>query len=503
MPIIDGKIKKIDDKHQDYEEMINKWQFWGAAYNGEEKFLEYVITRNERESPDNFDQRLEEGEVFNYCETIVDLFCNFLSQQQVHRDLSSLANNESWLMFEKDVDLYGTDYNVFWHSAEKLASVYGFVGILIDKPKSNIENANLTRADELSTMIYPYFSLFIPENIHDWEFIRSPITARPELVYLKLKEDNGYLVWTAETWERWELKPGFVNEYQIVDEGINELGEIPFIWHSNFTNLNKPYLGISDIKGTAKIQAAITRDLSNGSEIIKYAAFPMMRKPNPTVTEEPTQGDDTAGVTVILGFDKEFPGSKPDWLEAKVKEPIDAILSWIDKKIIEIYRTAHLSNMHGQSTSASARSGVALKYEYQQLASVLTAKGQDMDEAELKGIYYWLKWQNLINLYPDITINRPSGFNIDDLSIQLDNCLIATTIVKAETFSKALQKKIARLVLPDETSEIMAEIDDEIEAGIEEEPEKELIEPEEEPLEKEGDNEPEEKNIKEKDIIDK
>jgi hypothetical protein len=422
------------------------------------------LLRNERESLENFEARLSEGEVFNYCATIVDLFCRFMSQQQIHSDVLLLANNELWQMFWKDVDLFGTDYEVFWLNAEKLASVYGFVGILVDKPMGVDTDLMLTRADEIHNMAYPYCSLFIPENVHDWKFIRNKRTARPELIYLKLKEDDGYLVWTIDEWERWELKEGYQNEYELTEAGINPLGEIPFIWHTNYNNLQKPQFGISDIKGIAPIQAAITRDLSNGNEIIKYAAFPMMRKPQLSTISQPAEGDDVTGVTAILEFDPEFPNSKPDWLEAKVLEPINAILLWLERKVQEIYRNAQLSNVHGQASTSEAKSGVALRYEYQQLSASLTAKGKCLDESEQKMVHFWLKWQGISEVFKDIIIKRLPSFGLDDLSIQLDHCIMATSVVQVDSFKKALRKKVARLVLPDENEELIATIDDEIDA---------------------------------------
>jgi len=471
MTIIAQDKKKLEDTHPDYDSMLKRWQLWGAAYDGEDEFIAMVLKQNARESTKNFEQRLADGEVFNYSATIVDLFCHFLSQQQVHRVLGKLSDDKQWQMFQNDVDLYGTDYDVFWSNLETLASVYGFTGVLVDKPNS--ATLATTRNDEIKASIYPYFSVYIPENIPDWEYQRNSITARPELVYLKLKEENGYLVWTKDEWERWTLKDGSESEYELKDgnSGENNLKEIPFVWHTNYSNLKKPYLGVSDIKGVSRIQAAITRDLSNGSEIIKYAAFPMMRKPMLTSANKPGQGDDLAGVTAVLEFDPEQPNSKPDWLEAKVKEPIDSILAWMERKVLEIYRGAHLSNVHGSATSGSAKSGVALRYEFQQLTSVLTAKGNDLDEAELKAISYWLKWQNELTWIEGIEVNRPSSFNIDDLAIQLENCLIATTIVRSESFKKALQKKVARLTLPDEPEDTMNAIDEEIDALKEEESE--------------------------------
>ncbi len=167
-----------------------------------------------------------------------------------------------------------------------------------------------------------------------------------------------------------------------------------------------------------------------------------------------------------MGFDPEHPESKPDWLEAKVKEPIDSILSWIERKVNEIFRTSHLSSMHGQRNSGNqAKSGVALRYEFQQLSSVLSAKGNDLDEAEMKTIYFWKKWQNINGDIPEIS--RPGNFNIEDLTTILENILLSKNLVRSLRFNKQAQKRISRLVLPDAEEDVFAEIDNEIEKQIE------------------------------------
>ncbi len=280
----------------------------------------------------------------------------------MHRDLGTLANDELWKLFNKDVDLYGTDYDVFWTSVSKMISIYGFSGILIDKP-SMVTGEIKNRQQEVNDKLYPYYGLFTPENIVDWKWERDPLTARPVLTYLKLKEQEGtYLAWTPDEWERWAPVDDDESSFELITSANNPLGEIPFVWVTNYMNIKKPFLGISDLRAIARIQSNITRDLSHGEEIIKYAAFPMMRKP-----QEPTPQagfDDVSGVSAILSFDPEFPESKPDWLKAEVKEPITSILDWIERKVNEIYRTSHLSSMHGQKMGHNqAMSGIALRYE--------------------------------------------------------------------------------------------------------------------------------------------
>jgi len=466
MTILDKSVSDILDTNALYDIMINRWQLWGSAYEGATEFLKIVIKQHERESTKNFNLRLEEGEVFNYSETIVNIFGFFMTQVAPHRQFDPMEGNTTWETFMLDVDLEGTDYDVYWNNSSKLASVYGFVGILVDRPQGRKGTTEKrTQADDLADNIYPYLVMFTPENILDWKWERNKETARFELTYIKLREsEDSVLAWSLEEWERWERVEATWN---ISESGTNPLGVIPFVWYPNYTNLKKPKLGISDIKNVAPIQASVTRDLSNGTEVIKYAAFPMMRKPFSVA--KPTDDDDTSGVTSILQFDPEFADSKPDWLEAEVKEPIEAILQWLENKAKEVYRVAHLSSVYGQK-SEQAKSGIALRYEFQQLSAVLSAKNKGLDEAEVKAIYYWMLWQNMEDRFTDIKVTRPNAFNIDDLTMQLDNILAGTQIVHSDRFKKVIQKKIVRLLAPEENEDIIEEIDKEIEAYVEPEP---------------------------------
>lgn len=458
MPIIEQD--NLKDVNPIYEKMISKWSFWAKSYEGSDDFIAEVITKHERESEVNHEARKKEAEVFNYCATIVDIFSNYLTEVRAHKELGKLADDQQWEQFLADADLYGTNYDVFWSGATKKAGVYGFVGILVDKPQS-ARGGDVSRQDEINKNVYPYYNIFTPENILDWLWVRNRDTGRPELEFLKLLEDdNSYLIWTRDEWERWELVDGSDTEFEITGSGGNPLGIIPFVWHVNIPNLTKRLIGTSDIQTIARIQAAITRNLSQGSEVVNYAAFPMLIKP---VERHPLEESDQVGPTAIIDFDPELPNSKPSWLESAAKDPIDAILSWIDIKIDEIYRTAHLSGVHGQSDSSQVKSGIALKYELQQLFSVLSAKAGQLDEAELQAITYWMLWQNIT--IDDVSVARPKVFILEDIDTLVETLLTSRAIVKSETFDKVVQKKLAKMILQTEPESVLQAIDDEIEVG--------------------------------------
>lgn len=449
--------QELEKTHALYNKMESFWQFMGAAYDGIDALIEIkAIEKHERESKDNYNARIKELFAFNYSKSVIDIFSHYLHEKPPKRELAGLAEDTSWLEFMDDCDLYGTKWDTFLSDQQKNASIYGFVGILIDKAGEQME----TRADELALGIYPYAVAYMPQSILDWEYDREPETNRPFLSYLKVQDDDGqYRIWTPSDWEVWRINQD-TGKPEIVKAGFNPLGEIPFVFFQNIKNRTRRNIGISDIAGIARIDASIIRNLSHGEEVIKYSAFPMMRKPMVAAGTE----TDTVGVTSVLEFDPMLPDSKPDWLTAPVAEPINSILEWIAKKVEEIYRSSNTGGLHFTEVSSNAKSGVALKQEFQLLNAVLSHKADNEDEAELYCLYHWLSWQGNRDLYEDIEIKRPRDFSIADMTADLANALTAKSLVASDLFKKALQKRIARNMLEGAPEEDLAAIDEEIDA---------------------------------------
>jgi hypothetical protein len=483
-------IDELQKTHKVHDENIQDWAFFSLAYQGGRPFIDYALQKHTRESSTNWKSRQDEGICFNYSSIVIDLFNFYLTEKPAVRDFGKLADDKLWNMFTRDADLYNTNFDVFLNEAQKMAAIYGAVGVLIDKPSSG----NKILKDDIKQGIYPYCALFTLPNILDWEHERDPITNRPTLTYLKLLDfDNRYLLWWPDKWEIWKLpenapsqfrvhrhtdttdytpKPGdnkyanepasahstgLTNEQPIlISEGANPLGEIPFVWFQNIKSVIDPYIGVSDIKEIARITASLIRNISYGEEVIKFAGFPQARRP---MAREGEVTNNEAGVTAILEFNPEHgEAGKPDWLESAVQEPIEAILSWIDKKINEIFQLSHLSGIHAHEKSDQARSGVALRYEYQQLSLVLTKKSENLTETELGIIKYWLKWQNKSIWYDAVKVSRSKDFSIDDLSQNLENAVMADKLIPEITFKKELMKNVAKKVLPDIADDKLMEI---------------------------------------------
>jgi hypothetical protein len=443
----DGLSKEeLEKKHPLYEKYIDDWKLYDLIFRSGNPLIEYAIYRHPRESLKNHEARLKDGYVFNFGKTIIDIFHFYLTQKDVMRDLTGLADDPQWQLFLKDCDLNGTNYDTLLDEAQKFASISGSIGVLINKPGIQSQ----TVKEEIKNGVYPYYALYSLPNIYDWIFEKNPNTHRKELTYLKLYEGNDiYTIWYRDRWEQWEI-PDKTTKPELIDEDPNMLNEIPFIWMNNVKDLLHPQIGVSDLVDISQIVISMTQNLSCGEETIKLAGFPIMRIPKLREGEE--ESDEFAiGPRATSEFDPGLKDSKADWMPTEIKEPIEAMVMWLDQKRDEIYRIAHLGGIHGQrkSDTSGVASGLALRYEFSQLNSVLLAKSVNQTEAELAALRLWLKWQGKEELFEKMEVKRSQEFSIDEMSVALDNAITAMNRVMSKTFRERVQAKIVKHTLPD------------------------------------------------------
>lgn len=454
------KISELKATNQEYKDNFEEWIFFEASYNGAKALIDLgYIGQHERESQENYQKRISEAYGFSYSGSVIDLLSYYLFKSFSVFNIGKLANDPIWEMFIKDCDLFNNVLNDWFIDAQKESSKYGHVGILVDKPK--YDSRIITKKQEIENKIYPYLSMYNPLSILDWKYSRDKY-GRPYLSYLKLKEeDDHYRIWTIDFWEVWKI-PDFSDKKSasvgkedavLVKRGKNPIGVIPFVWLINIKK-SGTVVGLSDIKDVAYIDLSIMRNLSQGEEVIDYSAFPMMRRPKST--------EDDVGVTAILEFDPEIPESKPDWLEAKCKEPIEAILTWIKRKTDEIYRVVNVGGITATETSKQAKSGIALKVEFQMLNSKLVKKGKNVASAKYQVINYWLMWQDQSKLIEEVSYVTPTSYDVENLAIDLQNALTSQTLVNSKTFSDEIQKVMAREALPGLKEDVYKNIDKEI-----------------------------------------
>jgi hypothetical protein len=495
-------ITELQHTHEYYDAYKVFWDFLLASYEGIRALIagNHALFRHERESQPNFERRQAEAYGFGYSQSIVDIFNFYLFKNPAKRDMGPMAEDKQWEMFVQDCDLYGAAWEHWLLETQRYAGILGHVGLLCDKTGTKFGNV----AAEIKAQVYPYVARYFPQNILDWEYKRDE-NNRPYLAMVKLLDDDGiYRVWTTEEWATYEVTEemektaptvkdadtgatrgggGTQDEAQKVeplDQGPNPFindtgrGEVPFVWLYNVKSRLRG-IGVSDIKDVAYIDASVTRNLSEGEEVIKYGAFPMLRKPmkEKGTTPGDKDGKDEVGQQALLEWDPDLvaqagDAGKTDWLEAAVKEPIDAILLWLVRKVEEIYRSSNAGGMAGTEIQTQAKSGTALKAEFQLLNSKLVSKGSNGEKAEKQILRFWLMWQKKEDTLEKISLEWPRTYDIENLAQDLENALTAKTIVMSATFKAAVQKHVVRQYMPMADNKMLKEIDDEIDKATEE-----------------------------------
>jgi len=454
--------------HPLYSTFQEEWKFLYAAYQGSSALVDLgKIERHERESPDGWLLRKKEIYGFGYTKSIVDLFTFYLFKKEAQRQMGRLQNDRFWLSFQDDCNLYGDKYDAWLNEQARYASIFGHVGVLVDKP--NVQT--MTKADELRENVYPYVSAFYPLAILDWKFDPDE-RHRPRLTFLKLKTDDGrYHLWWRDWWQVWKekdekdsrfsgVRPGERDtQIRLIEEGPNTIGAIPFVWLYNLQTPTRP-IGRSDVHEIARIDTSIVRNLSAIEQMIGIAGFPIILKPKKPEGQE----DDDSAPAAVWEFDPENPNSKPEWLQSEIAAPLDATLRFIDHKKEEIYRAANTGGTTATEIRA-AESGVALSIRFQLLNSRLAQKAALLERAEREILRYWLLWQGMDDkVYKEIKIERERTYDVENLAQDLDNFLKSLTTVPSSTFRNSVQKAVVRKVLPALTDTTLEMIDKEIEA---------------------------------------
>lgn len=507
--------EEITSVHPLYQMNLALWNLYMAAYKGIDEIMKgNYIPQHEREPAAAYERRMADLYSYGYSKSVAGIFTyHLLNKPPTGRKLQDLESNEFWQMFFKDANLYGDSYDTTIASLVKNASIQGHMGILVDKSPMKFA----TIKEQKEAKVYPYIAAYHPPAILDWAFKKDE-NHRPYLDYVKLWDDDGkYRIWSTEEWAVFDLSDddgnpippnvggnattttgvskkqsgakaapnsvpvpvsakstGETLKVEAQEGGENPLKFVPFLWLYNLKS-DKQGIGDSDLSEISRIDISLVKNSSQIEEIINYAAFPIMMKPKRDAHPDIIAGDqaeDEISVQSIVEYDPEYPESKPAWLTPEVEKAIKSIIDVMLMKVGEIYRAANIGGLAGTEVSTHAKSGVALKSEFQILNSILVAKSLNLEKAENRILDIWLSWQNELEKFGDkVNFGRAKSFNVEDVAADLENAILAKSIVMSKTFNGLLQKQTAKQVLPSMSEDDEATIDTEIDDAMEKMPE--------------------------------
>jgi len=289
--------------------------------------------------------------------------------------------------------------------------VYGHCVCIIDRPETVVG----TRAEELSQGIRPYATLYTPENVLNWNFVRKP-NGHYECEYIQVleKEDKTYRADTSyylRTWTKDEIileayNPNKKNSTVEIDRKPNPIGVVPAIWCYAARSPIRG-IGVSDLGDIADVQNSIYQELSEIEQLIRLTNHPTLVK-TPEVQA-------SAGAGSIITMPNETDAGLKPYLLQPSGTNLDAILQSIDSKVKAIDRMAHMGAIRAIETRQM--SGVAMMSEFLLLDAKLCEKAKQLELFEENFFRYWAKWQDKVF---DGSIKYPMAFHIRDKNLDMD-----------------------------------------------------------------------------------
>ena len=439
--------------------LSNKYKFLRDAYSGEGGFASgnYLVP-HPRETDDKYNRRKTLACYPNYVRKVVDSYLSYLFRRGPERTFEY----DLYQAFCQDVDRLGTYIDDFMRRAFKLAMLLGAVYIIVDKPREKAR----TRAEELSRRLYPYLALRTPEALVAYEtdeagrITRVVFQERTMAASLSpaAEPELRYRIFTQTNWMLAKDPDG----KSIIEQGEHGLGEVPVVPLFSTDPLMpgelRPTPWIWDL---ARVNYDLFNALSELRELFRSQTFSILALPVRTPQEAEGLSDLTISTENALPYNPEA-GGTPSFI-APPEGPVRLYLEYVRELVGQIYRLANLEFTGGSQETGTARSGVALAFQFQEANRTLAQMALFCEQAEYRIARLVCQW---MGREFKGSITYPRDFSVMDLQQELKNALDALSIQISETFDREVKKLVARKVLGDAVDdEVLEKIDTEIEAG--------------------------------------
>jgi hypothetical protein len=443
----------IENQHQHYKGMMPRWEYFIRSYLGGKEYQDgKFLQPYQLEFENEYHKRINFTPLDNHCRNIIDIYSSFLFRVEPVREYGSLTEDMSVEQFKDDADLEGRSFSALMREAQRFASIYGHVWLLMDKPSTNV----MTRAEELDQGIRPYLNIYTPENVLDWHYTRND-AGYYYLDYLKIREEQTaegeyYKLWYLDKIDCVFVSTTNRDEPKLVSSLPNPLMKIPAVILYNQRSPMRG-LGVSDLTDVADLQKAIYNEFSEIEQIIRLSNHPSLVKTKDT--------DAGAGAGSIIEIPENLDANLKPYILQPNGSNLDGVLRSINHKVEAINRLTHVGTL--RATAERVQSGIALRTEFELLNARLSEKSKLMELAEEQIWRLFADWQETVF---DGEIEYPESFDIRDWATDLELLQQAkASNIKSATFAKEIDKQIARTVIEDDTT--LEQIDSEIDGGTE------------------------------------
>lgn len=477
----DWATKLISRRHPEYNSRIDSWRFFASTYAGGRQWFDENVHKYIREGEMEFRERQDRAYRFNHTKEVVDLLNKYLFKQNIQRSEDA---PKSVLEFWEHTTQSGTGMDEFAKQISKRCSIYGRIGIVVDRKRGASGAMTVKEVKEAKINTYAY--IVNPEDMLDYSFddegalnwilIReyyrndeNPFDVDDVTVHARFR------LWTRNDWYLIsEKKRDNSVSYELVDQGEHKLGMVPVILADNLLT-DEQYGAPSLINDIAYLDKAVANYLSNLDAIIQDQTFSQLVMPAQNVTS----GSDEAEMLYEMGtkriflYDAAGSNHSPEYISP---DPSQAhlILDVITRIIKEIYNSVGLSSERTNKDNAVSMdnaSGVAKAYDFERVNALLSAKADSLEVVENKIAHLVAKWNGDDKADLKTLVSYPDNFDTRGLYDEFD---IAARLMLVEAPNKIRQEQM-RLVVNKLFPLMKRELRKKIDAEIDDWPQTDLM----------------------------
>lgn len=460
----DEGVFDINREHPEYVVRRPIWKQYKDLYVGGEQFkghADQYLIRRQKEPIDVYAERLYRVFYENYIGSIIDWYTATLFRREPILSFDGVNDRAKrfFSAFTEDCDLKGTNLTDFFRERMVGALVCGTSHILVDFPRWKPAD-NRAEEDERGNS-RAYLVGYSTEELINWSFDEQGnhewVVLRTESLRKRNIEDAE---WSKEThwayydkanyriYQRTELA-GKLSEIEIVAEGPHALAR----------QLRVPLFDVRVPEGLWLMNRAGLLQLEhfNKSNALSWA-LTMGLFSMPVIYSE-RDWNQIVGESyyIQLGPNDKFGWTEP---EGKVFQIASDNLSRLQE---EIYRVCYMSQVGGDLSHSTHRSGLSKQRDFAVTQEVLRAYGDSIKDA-LKRVLRAVEAAREDGLTIDVA--GLDEFDIGDFATELDDAeRLLKLDMKSPTLKVQVYKKLALKYLCDVRQEIKDQITGEIQAG--------------------------------------
>ena len=410
-------------------------------------------------------ERRQRAAYENHLGPVVDQWAGEVMAASLSLTPSGAAAMPAWVAgLKTNADRQGTDWAAFWRGRLTRALVDGTAWVLIDMPA--VSGATLSdrgQAEQVG-LAQPYLVGLDAAQVLDWEtdaqggltwaLVYTCRSERPSLAGGR-QIRRSWTLWTRQGWQRfelvhpWEKPPRDEDDVSEVASGIHPLGRVPLIPLTLPDGLWMSSLLEDPARALFETQCALEWSLYKSA-----FAVPVFQ----------TQ-DEITKVSLSVGrFLRLEREDKYGWLEPS-GQGWDALDRQAIRRMEGIYRIGRqLAQSATHDSSRARQSGAAKTEDRKPTVVVLLAYGALVTEAMRQALAVAAGWRRE---EATVQVTGLDEFEGSTLDVELERALILQSLrVPSASFSRAVLTRVAERYLEDAAPEVIAQVREEIAAGV-------------------------------------